>query len=102
MLLAIRDGTLRSDPHGIPLVPPKSSGYADGIIDISPFTCMNGIVSEALYPRQSQEHAGIPIKNFYFDGKGEDMTDDLEIFLELARTYQRRKPHPRRYPPWFG
>ncbi len=75
---------------------------ADGIIDISPFSCMNGIVSEALYPRQSQEHAGIPIKNFYFDGKGGDMTDDLEIFLELARTYQRRKPHARRYPPCFA
>jgi predicted nucleotide-binding protein (sugar kinase/HSP70/actin superfamily) len=74
----------------------------DGIIDISPFSCMNGIVSESLYPRQSQEHAGIPIKNFYFDGTGEDITDDLEIFLELCRTYQRRKPHPRRYPPCFG
>lgn len=73
----------------------------DGIIDISPFSCMNGIVSEALYPRQSQEHAGIPIKNFYFDGKGEDITPDLEIFLELARAYQRRKPFPRRYPPCF-
>jgi predicted nucleotide-binding protein (sugar kinase/HSP70/actin superfamily) len=75
---------------------------ADGIIDISPFSCMNGIVSEALYPRQSQEHAGIPIKNFYFDGKGGDITDDLEIFLEMARTYQRRKPHPRRYPACFA
>ncbi len=75
---------------------------ADGIIDISPFTCMNGIVSEALSPRQSQEHAGIPIKNFYFDGKGNDVTYDLEIFLELARTYQRRKSYPRRYPPCFG
>jgi predicted nucleotide-binding protein (sugar kinase/HSP70/actin superfamily) len=74
---------------------------ADGIIDISPFSCMNGIVSEALYPRQSQEHAGIPIKNFYFDGKGEDRTHELEIFLELARAYQRRKPHPRRYPACF-
>jgi len=73
----------------------------DGIIDISPFSCMNGIVSEALYPRQSQEHAGIPIKNFYFDGKGGDLTPDLEIFLELARAYQRRKPHPRRYPACF-
>jgi predicted nucleotide-binding protein (sugar kinase/HSP70/actin superfamily) len=73
----------------------------DGIIDISPFSCMNGIVSEALYPRQSQEHAGIPIKNFYFDGKGGDLTPDLEIFLELARAYQRRKPHRRRYPPCF-
>lgn len=73
----------------------------DGIIDISPFSCMNGIVSEALYPRQSQEHAGLPIKSFYFDGTGRDITHDLEIFLELARTYQRRKPHPRRYPPCF-
>jgi len=74
----------------------------DGIIDISPFSCMNGIVSEALYPRQSQEHAGLPIKNFYFDGKGRDLTGDLEIFLELARAYQQRKPHPRRYPPCFA
>jgi predicted nucleotide-binding protein (sugar kinase/HSP70/actin superfamily) len=73
----------------------------DGIIDISPFSCMNGIVSEALYPRQSQEHAGLPVKNFYFDGNGGDMTDDLEIFLELARAYQERKPIPRRYPPCF-
>ena len=74
----------------------------DGIMDISPFTCMNGIVSEALYPWQSQEHAGLPIKNFYFDGKGEDITHDLEIFLELAQAYQRRKPHPRRYPACFS
>jgi predicted nucleotide-binding protein (sugar kinase/HSP70/actin superfamily) len=74
----------------------------DGIIDISPFSCMNGIVSEALYPRQSQEHAGLPIKSFYFDGNGGHTTDDLEIFLELARAYQGRKPIPRRYPPCFG
>jgi predicted nucleotide-binding protein (sugar kinase/HSP70/actin superfamily) len=73
----------------------------DGIIDISPFSCMNGIVSEALYPRQSQEHAGLPIKNFYFDGKGGNLLHDLEIFLELARAYQARKPHARRYPTWF-
>ncbi len=73
----------------------------DGIIDISPFSCMNGIVSEGLYPRQSAEHAGLPIKTFYFDGTGRDVGQDLEIFLELARTYQRTKPHPRRYPPCF-
>ncbi len=73
----------------------------DGIIDISPFSCMNGIVSEALYPRQSQDHADIPIKNFYFDAKGRDITGDLEVFLELARAYQRRKPHPRVYPSCF-
>ncbi len=73
----------------------------DGIIDISPFSCMNGIVSEALYPRLSLEHAGIPIKNFYFDGKERDLIGELEIFLELARAYRERKPHPRAYPPCF-
>ncbi len=73
----------------------------DGILDVSPFSCMNGIVSEALYPRQSEEHAGLPVRNFYVDGKGRDVTEDLEIFLELARAYQARKPHPRRYPPAF-
>ncbi len=74
----------------------------DGIIDISPFSCMNGIVSEALYPRQSQEHAGLPVKNFYFDGTGVDITDQLEIFLEMAAAYRQRKPHPRRYPACFA
>ena len=73
----------------------------DGIIDVSPFSCMNGIVSEALYPRQSADHAGLPIRNFYFDGTGRDLEADLEIFLELARAYRQTKPHPRRYPHWF-
>lgn len=74
----------------------------DGIIDVSPFSCMNGIVSEALYPRQSAEHAGLPIRSFYFDGTGRDLEADLEIFLELARAYRQRKPHARRYPLWFS
>jgi predicted nucleotide-binding protein (sugar kinase/HSP70/actin superfamily) len=73
----------------------------DGIIDVSPFSCMNGIVSEALYPRMSRDHAGLPIKNVYVDGTGRDLTSELEIFLELARTYQRNKPHPRRHPAVF-
>lgn len=67
----------------------------DGILDVSPFSCMNGIVSEALYPRLSQDHAGIPIRNIYVDGTGKDLTSELEIFLELAQTYQRSKPHAR-------
>jgi predicted nucleotide-binding protein (sugar kinase/HSP70/actin superfamily) len=74
---------------------------ADGVIDISPFSCMNGIVSEALYPRQSRDHAGMPIKSFYFDGTRRDLADELEIFLELARAYAAGKPHPRRYPACF-
>jgi predicted nucleotide-binding protein (sugar kinase/HSP70/actin superfamily) len=67
----------------------------DGVIDISPFTCMNGIVGEAFYPRVSRENAGIPIRNFYFDGTQSDLERDIGIFLELAKSYQRRKPWPR-------
>ncbi|MGO9097718.1 MAG: hypothetical protein ACLQGV_21145 [Bryobacteraceae bacterium] len=68
---------------------------ADGIIDISPFTCMNGIVCEAVYPRVSRDLGGIPIRNFYFDGTQNDLDRDLGVYLELARTYQRRKKHQR-------
>ena len=64
---------------------------ADGVIDISPFTCMNGIVSEALYPRISSDLGGFPIKNFYFDGKPVPLDRDLEIFLELARGHRARR-----------
>ena len=64
---------------------------ADGIIDISPFTCMNGIVSEAIYPRISRDLGGIPIRNFYFDGTQSDLDRDLGVYIELARSYQRRK-----------
>jgi predicted nucleotide-binding protein (sugar kinase/HSP70/actin superfamily) len=67
----------------------------DGIIDISPFTCMNGIVCEAVYPRVSRDLGGIPIRNFYFDGTQSDLDRDLGVYLELARTYQRRKKHQR-------
>ena len=74
---------------------------ADGIIDISPFTCMNGIVSEAIYPSVSIDHDGIPIKNFYFDETESDYDRDVEIFLELASTYRKRKKTKRSYPAHF-
>jgi predicted nucleotide-binding protein (sugar kinase/HSP70/actin superfamily) len=73
----------------------------DGIVDISPFTCMNGIVSESVYPRVSEDYDNIPVRSFYFDGKMADRQADVEIFVELARTYQRRKKIPRSYPPEF-
>jgi len=63
----------------------------DGIIDISPFTCMNGIVCEAIYPKVSRELGGIPIRTFYFDGMQADLERDLGVYMELARTYQRKK-----------
>lgn len=75
---------------------------ADGIVDISPFTCMNGIVSEAIYPRLSKDYGGIPIRNFYFDGTQSDLDRDLGIYMELARSYRERKQFPREYPACFG
>jgi len=74
---------------------------ADGIIDISPFTCMNGIVSEAIYPKLSADFGGIPIRNFYFDGTQSDLDRDLGIYMELARSYKEKKPYPRQYPACF-
>jgi predicted nucleotide-binding protein (sugar kinase/HSP70/actin superfamily) len=65
---------------------------ADGIVDISPFTCMNGVVSEAIYPKLSRDYAGIPIRNFYFDGQQSDLDRDIEIYLELARSYREKSP----------
>jgi predicted nucleotide-binding protein (sugar kinase/HSP70/actin superfamily) len=70
----------------------------DGVIDISPFTCMNGIVGEAIYPRVSEDHGGIPIRNFYFDGMQSDLERDIGIFVELARAYQKRKKWTREAP----
>ena len=74
---------------------------ADGIIDISPFTCMNGIVSEAVYPQAQQNYGGIPIRNFYFDGTQSDLDRDLGIYMELARSYREKKTYRRRYAPCF-
>ncbi len=74
---------------------------ADGIIDISPFTCMNGIVCEAVYPAVSNDYEAIPIRSCYFDGVNTNVDRDIEIFLDLARAYQKRKTKPRTYPHYF-
>jgi predicted nucleotide-binding protein (sugar kinase/HSP70/actin superfamily) len=74
----------------------------DGIIDISPFSCMNGIVSEAVYHAVSSDHDDIPIRNFYFDATSSNMERDLDIFMELAEGYRKRKRKQRRYPARFG
>ena len=73
----------------------------DGIVDISPFTCMNGVVSEAIYPKLSRESGGIPIRNFYFDGQQSDLDRDVGMFLDMARSYRDSKPFRRVYPPRF-
>jgi predicted nucleotide-binding protein (sugar kinase/HSP70/actin superfamily) len=64
---------------------------ASGVIDVSPFSCMNGIVCQAIYPRVSDEHDGIPIRVFFFDRIQKDLDQDLAIFMDLVRTYQSRK-----------
>jgi predicted nucleotide-binding protein (sugar kinase/HSP70/actin superfamily) len=64
---------------------------ADGIADISPFTCMNGIICEAVYPRVSRDCDNFPIRSFYFDGTATDLDRDMGIFIELARNYQRKR-----------
>ena len=74
---------------------------ADGVIDISPFTCMNGIVCESVYPAVSADHDNLPVRICYFDGVDPNVERDIEIFLDLARAYQQRKPHQRTYPACF-
>ncbi len=74
---------------------------ADGIVDISPFTCMNGIVCEGVYPKVSKDHGGIPIRTFYFDGTAVDLDNDVGIFMELAANYHRKKQVPRTLPYYF-
>lgn len=74
---------------------------ADGVIDISPFACMNGIISEAVYHRISSDCDDMPIRNFYFDASSSNMSRDMEIFMDLARGYRRRKSARREYPTYY-
>jgi predicted nucleotide-binding protein (sugar kinase/HSP70/actin superfamily) len=64
---------------------------ASGVVDASPFGCMNGVVSQAIYPRLSRDHGGIPIRNLYFDGTHMDLECEVGAFLEVARVYRRRR-----------
>ncbi len=68
----------------------------DGVVDISPFSCMNAIITEAVYPKVSCDHDNFPVRMFYFDGTQSDLDRDVGIFMELAHTYKRRKKIPRR------
>jgi predicted nucleotide-binding protein (sugar kinase/HSP70/actin superfamily) len=74
----------------------------DGVLDINPFSCMNGIVSEAVYPRVSRDCDGLPVRVLYFDGTRVDRRYELEIFMDLVRAYSARKSKPRRLPEGMG
>ena len=73
----------------------------DGIVDISPFSCMNGIVSEAIYPSFSRDHNDLPCRVFFYDGINLDLDRDIGIFMELIKGYMSRKTIERRYPGVF-
>jgi predicted nucleotide-binding protein (sugar kinase/HSP70/actin superfamily) len=62
-----------------------------GVADICPFTCMNGIVTEVIYPHISRDHGDIPIRVFYFDGVPFDLDGDLEIFMDQVKAYHKKK-----------
>jgi hypothetical protein len=38
-----------------------------------------------------RDHGGIPIGNFYFDGAQSDLDRDLGVYMELARSYQKKR-----------
>lgn len=63
----------------------------DGVVDISPFSCMNGIVTEAVYPTISKDLNHFPIRIFYFDGVPFDLERDLEIFMEQVKAYREKR-----------
>ena len=75
---------------------------ADGMVDISPFSCMNGIISQSIYPKVSQDLDGLPIRSFYFDGTQTNLDEDVGIFMELAANYSRNKRYPRALPGYFN
>jgi len=75
---------------------------ADGVLDINPFSCMNGIVSEAVYPRLSRDCDGLPVRVLYFDGTRADRRYELDIFMDLVREYSARKKAVRLLPPGMG
>jgi len=54
-------------------------------------------VSEAVYHSVSHDYDDMPIRNFYFDASSSNMDRDLDIFMELAGGYQKRKRKNRRY-----
>lgn len=74
---------------------------ADGIVDISPFACMNGIITEAVYHDVIKDAGRFPIRNFYFDATCTTMDRDLDIFMELVQGYRAKKSFARTYPAFF-
>jgi len=76
---------------------------ADGVLDINPFSCMNGIVSEAIYPRLSRDCDGLPVRVFYFDGRGPTGgTSSTSSWTSSGNIRPGNGPPGRFRPDWGG
>jgi len=71
----------------------------DGVLDINPFSCMNGIVSESVYPRLVRDCDGMPVRVIYYDGTRTDRRYEIDIFMDLVREYMARKKIVRAFTP---
>jgi predicted nucleotide-binding protein (sugar kinase/HSP70/actin superfamily) len=57
---------------------------ADMIVNVSPFTCMPGTITAAVF-RQMSAEKGVPIVNMYYDGT-EGVNEKISIFLKNLRN----------------
>lgn len=67
----------------------------DGIIDASPFPCMNSSACAAFYTKLGQDLDGLPIRRLYFNGTKRDWSTVLDEFLGLARVHREHKEERR-------
>jgi len=68
----------------------KANGVS-GIINVMPFTCMLGTITNGLFRKFQQEEDGMPVLNLAFDGQEVgDMSLRLEAFLAQCRAFSER------------
>jgi predicted nucleotide-binding protein (sugar kinase/HSP70/actin superfamily) len=81
--------------HGIETVG-STVGFAqrdyDGVIQLSPLTCMPEIVAHSVFPAISKDYE-IPLLTFYLDELSGDagIQTRLEAFIDLISVYSRKK-----------
>ena len=81
------DCMIVNNKDNVPLIPLNIFINCDGVVDIGLFTYMNGIVTEAIYPVVIRDYRDKSIRIFYFNAVPVDLDSDLEIFIELVKSY---------------
>ncbi|MBN2372766.1 CoA activase [bacterium] len=70
-----------------------------GLINIMPFTCMPGTITNAILKRVREEHGLFPFLNMAYDGLEQSNTmTRLEAFMYQAHQYMERQSHFQRNP----